>query len=159
MLDGKANKYMSGGNAQREGFKKSALGGSKGAPAGKGGKAEAESETKGDGSTTTITHNGDGSHSVMHADGEKSEHPNTGHMLMTMHAKHSEGPGMHAHQHEAGVTTHHVGHDGMVEGPHEHGSADEAGEHMKQMLGDDGGNGAVEQSDGMQQHGGMPALY
>lgn len=163
MLDGKKTKYTSGGNTQREAFMGKAMGG--------GGKDKGETKVKGpapeksgDGSTTTITHNGDGSHTVEHADGEHSEHPSMGHLAMHMHGKHEGGMAMHAAAHDSGVTTHHVGHDGMVEGPHEHGSADEAGEHMKSMLGEDGGNGAMEQSDGMEPGGGhggstMPTLY
>jgi hypothetical protein len=163
MLDGKGS-MRRGGNVQREKFASGGSGSEK--PMG-GNKRGAEGEEKvkgkpseGGESTTTITHHGDGSHAVDHADGEHSEHESTGHMLMHMHAKHHPGePAHHAHQHDEGVTTHHVGMDGMVEGPHQHGSADEAGEHMKQVLGEDGGNGAVQMSDGMEEHGAMPQLY
>lgn len=136
MLDGKANKYMSGGNTQREAFKKSSDGAPKkdktdtkvaGAPAEEG---EA---------TTTITHHADGTHSTSGG----VEHAPLGHALMSIHAEHGDGEGMHVHKHEGGVTSHHVGMDGVVEGPNEHASSDEAGEHMKQMLGDGGGNGAM----------------
>lgn len=161
MLDGKAKKYMSGGNKQREAF------GEKASKMPSGGKDRTDpkvaGEHEGSGNTTTITHNGDGTHTAQHSDGETSEHPSMGHLAMHMHGKHEGGMAMHAHHDGMGVTTHHVGHDGMVEGPHQHGSADEAGEHMKQVLGEDGGNGAMEQSDGMQPAGrggaAMPTLY
>lgn len=163
MLDGKPKKYMSGGNKQRESFgeKVGKSGGSEGKD--KGETPVKSSKTEGESNTTTITHNGDGTHTAEHSDGERSEHPSMGHLAMHLHGKHEGGMAMHAHAHDSGVTTHHVGHDGMVEGPHEHGSADEAGEHMKQMLGEDGGNGAMEMSDGMAPAGGhgsaMPTLY
>jgi hypothetical protein len=154
MLDGKANKYMRGGNVQRESFAKKAG----------GEKAEPEPKTKGTAkeggeATTEITHHADGSHTAHHSDGEVSEHPHMGHLAMHLHAKHGDGEAMHVHKHEAGVRTHHVGMDGVVEGPHEHGSVDEAGEHMKAMLGDDGGNGAMNMSDGIEPHGEMSTLY
>lgn len=161
MLDGKKNKYMKGGNAQREKF---ANGGEKAGEKAKpeDGKVKGpveEGDKPGDGdASTTITHHADGSHTVQHHDGETSEHPTPGHMLMGLHAKHADGDGMHVHNHGEGVTTHHVGMDGMVEGPHEHGSSEEAAEHMKQVLGQDGGNGSMEMSDGMPEHG-MPSLY
>ena len=146
----------SGGNAQREKFGESM---SKGEP--KGG-AKPEPKTSGGmgemhegGGQTTITHNGDGSHSVDHADGEHSDHPTTGHMVTHLHGKHADGEAMHVHHHGGNehsegkpVTTHHHGHDGMVEGPHHHDSVEAAGEHMKNAIGDgavgpDGGNGAA----------------
>lgn len=143
MLDGKANKYSSGGNSQREAFGKKASEGSKPEP-----KMSAKADT-GDGeATTTITHHADGSHTAVHSDGETSEHPSSGHLAMHMHAKHGHGEAMHVHKHEGGVTTHHVGMDGMVEGPSEHGSTAEAGDHMQAMLGEDGGNGALEEAGG-----------
>jgi hypothetical protein len=140
----------SGGNAQRENF------GAK-ASAEPMGKAKPEPKTEGgmgemhEGGETKITHNGDGSHSVDHADGEHSDHPSTAHMVMHLHGKHAEGEAMHVHNHggmEHGaegkpVTTHHHGHDGMVEGPDHHDSMDAAAEHMKQTMGEDGGNGAA----------------
>lgn len=163
-MDGK--KKQSGGNVQREKFGYHAGGGGKAMPEDrkvKGDVGVGDSPTdNGDGATTTITHHGDGTHSVEHADGEKTDHPTTGHMLMTMHAKHTGEPGGHIHAHGAGATTHHVGHDGMVEGPHEHGTTEEAADHMKAMLGEDGGNGAMEMSDGMQpsmHQGAGPTLY
>lgn len=171
MFDGKggggkmAGKKMSGGNKQREAF-----GGGSGSSSGSGsGGGKDKTDTKinapkgagegqGDEATTQITHHADGSHTAVHSDGETSEHPSFGHLAMHMHSKHAGGEGMHAHKHESGVTTHHAGMDGMVEGPHEHGSVDEAAEHMKSMMGEDGGNGSMEMSDG-ESDAGMPTLY
>lgn len=73
--------------------------------------------------------------------GEEGPHE----MLQGLHAKHG-GKHMHVHAHEAGVTTHHIGEDGEVEGPHEHGSMEEAADHMKMVMGD-----------GMEEEAGMPA--
>ena len=151
-LDGK---QKSGGNMQREKFAKGAA---EPEPKTKGAPMKGSGEHEGE-PTTEITHHADGSHTAVHSDGETSEHPHMGHMAMHLHAKHSDGEAMHAHKHEAGVTTHHVGADGQVEGPHEHGSTDEAAEHMKQVLGEDGGNGSMEMSDGMSEPHSMPALY
>ncbi len=131
-LDGKKPKQTSGGNREREAFnshvseagKKPAMGGEKKPGMNDGG------------SSTTIEHHGDGSHSVHHADGEHSDHPTTGHMLMALHAKHAEGDGGHLHAHPEGTaTTHHVGMDGMVEGPHEHASAEDGANHLSSMMG------------------------
>lgn len=157
MFDGKNTKHMRGGNMQREKFAESA-----GKPGGKDRTDPKVKGAEGEGgeATTEITHHADGSHTAKHSDGETSEHPNMGHLAMHMHAKHSDGEAMHAHKHdEGGVTTHHVGMDGMVEGPNEHGSTEEAADHMKQTLGEDGGNGAMEMSDGASPAHGMTNLY
>ena len=125
-MDGK--KKQSGGNVQREKFGSHA-----------GGKAMPE-DTKvkgavgvgdtpmndgdGDEPTTTITHQADGTHSVMHADGDMSDHPTIEDAMAGIHAKH--------------------------------------GGDLTQMLGEDGGNGSMEMSDGMEpprRHGAGPTLY
>ena len=86
---------------------------------------------------TTIHHMPDGSHHVEHHDGEKSEHPSMGHAAMHMAAKHDGGEHGHIHAHpEGGATTHHVGMDGQVTGPDEHGSVGEATDHLEGMMGD-----------------------
>lgn len=97
-------------------------------------------ETSEAGAHTKFEPKGDGSVTLHHhPDGSKTEHPTVGHALM--HLAHEHGDGgkhMHVHHGEGGeVTTHHVGEDGEVEGPHEHGSVDEAGEHMKSVMGDE----------------------
>lgn len=140
MLDG-VPKKPSGGNAQRERFNEEST--KNPAP-----KAKPASEPDGDESTTTIKHNGDGSYTATHSDGETSEHPNMGHLAMALHAKHGDGEAMHVQKGMDGVTTHHVGLDGQVQGPDQHGTMDEATQHMTQMLGEDGGNGAIEMTDG-----------
>ena len=157
MLDGKANKYMSGGNAERENFNKKASGGSKEEkrePKSKDNPTEESGEP-----TTTITHHADGSKTAVHSDGETSEHPSGGHLAMHMHAKHDDGEAGHIHAKMDGATTHHVGMDGQVQGPHDHGSVGEAADHMKQMLGEDGGNGAIEQAGPAASPQSMPTLY
>lgn len=153
MLDGKANKYMSGGNVEREKFNEKAS-----EPKDKGEKKTKPDEDPGE-PTTTITHHADGSKTAVHSDGENSEHPDGGHLAMHMHSKHGDGEAMHVHKGMDGVTTHHVGLDGQVQGPDQHGSTDDAASHMQQMLGEDGGNGAIEQSGPPMGAHDMPTLY
>ena len=95
----------------------------------------------GDGKKTEIEHHEpplpDGTkHTVTHADGEISKHPNAGHMAAHMHAKHEGGEvgNMHSGGMEGGVTTHHVGPDGEVNGPTEHASPEEGGQHLASMM-------------------------
>ena len=86
---------------------------------------------------TEIHHMADGSHEVTHSDGEKSSHPSMGHAAMHMAAKHDGGEHGHIHAHpEGGASTHHVGMDGQVTGPDEHGSVGEAADHLSGMMGD-----------------------
>ena len=83
-----------------------------------------------------IMHHEDGSHSVEHHDGEKTHHPSGGHMGVHMAAKHDGGDHGHIHVHGGGATTHHVGMDGEVKGPDEHGSAGEGLSHLDGAIGD-----------------------
>jgi len=96
---------------------------------------------------TTIHHMPDGSYHIEDHDGEKSVHPSMGHAAMHMAAKHDGGEHGHIHAHpEGGATTHHVGMDGAVTGPDEHGSVPEAADHLSGTM-----------SDGeMPEPGGMP---
>lgn len=96
---------------------------------------EEKPEDKGSMGKTEIAHHADGSASVMHADGEKSEHPSMGHALMKIHAKHEDGPAHLMHVHDGGVTTHHVEHDGEPQGPTEHPDVESAAEHAKETMG------------------------
>ena len=148
MLDGKPKKHMSGGNVERENFMDKAMkpAEKKAAP------KEPKGEPDGDEPTTTITHHADGTHTAVHSDGQTDEKMPLGHHAMMMHSKHGDGEAGHIHAHMDGATTHHVGMDGQVQGPNDHASVGEAADHMKQMLGEDGGNGAVEQA-GPPQHG------
>lgn len=158
LMDGKKKDYSSGGNTQRQKFNSEVSGLSS---------KKAKPETKahagglppedGEGSKTTITHHEDGSHSVMHHDGEETHHPSTGHMLMGMHAKHEMGGGGHMHAHggmegaEGSVTTHHVGMDGEVQGPHHHADEQSAGQHLADALGE--GSTAIHDDSGMESYG------
>jgi len=159
----------SGGNVQREKF---AAGVHEGKDRGETKvKSPASPKPGGEGGNETrIEHHGDGTHTIHHADGETHEGVHTGAMAMHLHAKHEDGPAMHMHQHDGmshheGMpegtthTSHHVGHDGMVEGPHHHMGEDAAAEHMKQVLGADGGNGAIEDADGPGTPHGLENLY
>lgn len=89
------------------------------------------------GSETRIEHHEDGTHSVHHADGEKSgPHPTMAHAAMHLAAKHDGGEHGHIMPHGAGATTHHVDMSGEAQGPHEHGSEDEAYSHLKNSIGE-----------------------
>lgn len=55
--------------------------------------------------------------------------------LENLHAK-TGGKHMHIHSHGKGHTTHHVGDDGMAEGPNEHGDDEALAEHVKGVMGD-----------------------
>ncbi len=172
LLDGKKKPMRSGGNFQREKFSEGVASGGAGGGTGGGagggrgvsgmGKAPGKPELhtsmtqepepdKGHSGQTTIMHGEDGSHTVKHADGEETEHPNIHHAMMAVASKHESGDhgvmhhhgGMPEHPHEGmeehhTVTTHHVGMDGEVQGPHHHGSPEEAGQHLASMMGDDG---------------------
>lgn len=86
---------------------------------------------------TEIHHMPDGSHEVMHSDGEKSSHPNASHMAAHMAAKHDGGEHGHIHARpEGGATTHHVGMDGAPPTQEEHGSVGEGMDHLEGMMGD-----------------------
>jgi hypothetical protein len=63
--------------------------------------------------------------------GEKpgGEHGGVPEHLKAMHAE-MGGKHMHVHQHEGGLTSHHVGEDGKVEGPHDHENTEALKEHM-----------------------------
>lgn len=78
-------------------------------------------------------------HTIHHPDGEVSHHPNMGHAAMYLASKHDGGEHGHIHAHGAGATTHHVGIDGEVQGPHEHESEDEAFNHLKSSIGENAG--------------------
>lgn len=137
----KDSKHFSGGNHQRESFNKKASESS--SDAGKSKSPASDMDTSMDNGSdseepkTTITHHADGTHTTEHSDGEVSDHPSMDDAAQYMSAKHGGGMGM----------------DPMSD--------------MSQILGPDGGNGAMEQAGG---HGmpmggampgkrGMPSLY
>ncbi len=104
--------------------------------AGSGGEGERASG----GNKTTIEHHPDGSHTVNHADGDKTgPHAHLGEAMMHIHSKHMDGPGGHLHvKPEGGATTHHTDGMGTVGGPDEHDSAEAAGSHLGSVTGGDG---------------------
>jgi hypothetical protein len=160
MFSGKKepSKLRSGGNAERENFRK------KVSEMPRGGEMEGAKKPPmkdGGGSETTIMHNGDGSHSVMHADGEKTEHPTIGHAMMAIHGKQSDGEGHHMEVHpHGGATTHHVDMAGMVSGPHEHQDGNAAAEHIRSMVDEHEGMGPIDtNSVGATNHGEEDGLY
>lgn len=132
MFSGKKepSKIRSGGNVERENFKAKVA-------AMPRGQSEGESKPPaGGGGETSIMHHPDGTHEVTHHDGEKTTHPNMGHMLMTLHAKHSPDEGHHIESHADGShTSHHADMAGMVSGPHEHPDGGALMDHMGGMIG------------------------
>lgn len=81
---------------------------------------------------------GDGSFSTrMHGEGEATKHPT--HMHAVAHlAHHVTGGDKHhiAHHDGMSVHTHGIHESGEHDGPHEHGSANEASQHMEAFMGD-----------------------
>jgi hypothetical protein len=63
----------------------------------------------------------------------ESEEGGVGSHLKALHGE-MGGKHMHVHAHEGGFTTHHVGEDGNVEGPHDHENIERLKEHMDQFL-------------------------
>ncbi len=126
-------------NTQREAFGKKVAEHMKGGAGdhnmtdGKDGKVEHSSPVIG---TSTVHHHEDGSHSVEHHDGEQTHHPSGGHMGVHMAAKHDGGEHGHIHVHGGGATTHHIGADGEVQGPHDHESASDGMAHLDGAIGD-----------------------
>lgn len=117
------------GHYQREAFK-----GHVGSMPKPGGEKSQGGESTG---KTVIHHMKDGSHHIEHHDGETSDHPSMGHAGVHMAAKHDGGEHGHIHARpEGGASTHHVGMDGQVTGPDEHGSVGEAADHLSGMMGD-----------------------
>lgn len=90
----------------------------------------------GSGSETKIVHHPDGSHEVHHSDGETSKHPSAGHMAAHIHAKHAGGGNVGNMQCDdmGKCTTNHVGPDGEVSGPTEHGVPQEGADHLANMM-------------------------
>jgi hypothetical protein len=100
---------------------------------------DGEHEDGGEGHMQVHDH-GDGSFHTMSKDGEQTEHPHIGHMLMHIAAHHAPDA-KHIHHMHDGMehVTHHVAEDGNVEGPHSHPDIEAAKEHMGQVMGDGGG--------------------
>jgi len=101
-------------------------------------KAGAEDHPEhGDGKTTTITHNEDGSHTVNHADGEVSEHPDHLHLASHLAHKLSGGDKHHIVHHDGmEAHSHSVHEDGQHE-DHEGNSAEDAKNAMDKFLGEE----------------------
>jgi hypothetical protein len=83
-----------------------------------------------------ITEHGDGSY-TSHMDGKEEKHPDHLHMLAHI-GHHVTGGDKHhiAHHDGMGMHTHGIHEDGQHEETQEHGSADEAGEGLKQFMGE-----------------------
>ncbi len=88
-------------------------------------------EGQGGGKPHELHAHGDGTFHTVSPEGERAEHPHLGHALMTM-AKHHEPEAKHMHAMSDGVehTTHHVGEDGEVQGPHDHENIEAVKEHL-----------------------------
>lgn len=82
---------------------------------------------------------GDGTYHTV-VKGEQTEHPSIEHATAHMASKH-EPEGDHVHMHHdgmGGVKSSHVKEGGAVEGPNEHGSPEEAGQHAASVMGSSG---------------------
>jgi hypothetical protein len=135
MNDGK--QFRSGGNRQRESFASKAMSPKEDKPSSAAAPSQEAAKLEVPSGSTVITRTPEGGYTAKHADGEETSHPSLGHLAMTMHAKNEEGDAMHVNSKDGMFSSHRVGADGMVEGPNDHGSADEAAEHMKSSMGGD----------------------
>jgi hypothetical protein len=96
----------------------------------------------GEGKQTTITHNEDGTHSVHHADGEQSDHPDHLHMLTHIGHKVTGGDKHHMVHHDGmQMHSHGVHESGEHDGTHSHENLDELKSSMDQFLGEEGQEG------------------
>jgi hypothetical protein len=80
---------------------------------------------------------GDGTYHTVTPDGNETQHPHMGHALMHLAAHHGGGEGKHMHVHQDGMgnhTSHHVGEDGKVQGPHDHDNLEALKAHMSKFL-------------------------
>ena len=85
-----------------------------------------------------------------------------GHKLMTEAAAHPDG-GKHMHVHHDGAkfTTHHVGEDGEVQGPHDHENLESLKDHMAQFFDEEEHEGEGKQygAGGGEEHGAPPPAH
>lgn len=149
-------------NQQREAFKgkvaehmKSAGASPHGESGGGGGKMESRIEHHVDGANLPPDAPKGTQHTVYHHDGEVSHHPNMPHAAMHLAAKHEGEEHGHIQPHAGGgATTHHATMDGVVQGPDEHGSEEEAYNHLKGSIGEgagmEGGEGMMPNEGGQE---------
>ena len=99
-----------------------------------------ESDIGGDSTQTTITHNGDGTHSVQHADGDETgPHEHLHEAFAHISAKqHPDDAHSHVLHEADGTHTSHHAKDGEVSGPHSHPDMDALREHMDRFLAEEG---------------------
>jgi len=90
--------------------------------------------------------------------GEPGGEGHIGHHLMQQAADHpSGGKHMHVHQGDDGaITSHHVGHDGEVQGPHSHENMEALKQHMSQFFDEEGHEGGAPE---MAMHHGGGSLH
>jgi len=89
--------------------------------------------------------------------GAEENHPDLGHALMAL-AGHHKPEGKHVHAHHDGISVHTHGiSDGQHDGPNEHGTPEEATDHMGSYLSDGSEDGDEHESgdDGDQDHEGL----
>lgn len=75
-----------------------------------------------------------------HEPGSIAEH------MKQMHAAHG-GKHMHIHDNGGSLTTHHVGEDGKVQGPHDHPDMESVKNHADQVMSEGGNQGGGEPQD------------
>jgi hypothetical protein len=95
-------------------------------------------QSEGEEATTTITHHGDGSHTVRTGDGQEEHHPD--HLHAGAHVlHHMSGGDKHHIVHHDGVAahSHSIHEDGQHEDHGEHNSAEEAKGALDKFLGEE----------------------
>jgi len=80
-------------------------------------------------------------------EGETADGSDVPKLLEELHAKHG-GKHMHVHHDGITMTSHHIGDDGVVEGPHEHATTDDLKSHMDMAFGGE----ETPQEEAMEQH-------
>jgi hypothetical protein len=116
-----------------------------------------EASSAGGGAHSELHDHGNGSFHTVMADGTKTEHPHLHHALAHMAAHHGPGEKHHlAHHDGMSMTTHHVGEDGQVQGPHDHDNAeamkDNLGKFFNEEESEGGGWGGGEKEPAMAEH-------
>lgn len=90
-----------------------------------------------------------------HGDTPAPEAKDDGDVASHLSALHAASGGKHIHVHDDGlgtITSHHVGEDGEVQGPHNHENIEALKQHMDQFLNEEGGEDGNPQASGDQDY-------
>lgn len=118
--------------------------------------SDSQADGHSDGQSHTIEDHGDGTFKSRMADGTETDHPDHLHMLAHI-GHHVTGGDKHhvAHHDGMSIHSHGVHESGEHEGPNEHGSGEEAGQHLAQFMGGEGQEQPQEQQEEAPAYGGM----